>query len=115
MERHFGTGPDGLPGNDDAGALSAWLVFSAMGFYPVTPGLPEYRLGSPLFERVTIHLSEAHHGGETFVIDAPGNGPDKIFVEEARLDGEVLAQPVLPHDAITAGGLLELRMSDAAN
>ena len=42
MDRYFGTGPDGLPGNDDAGTLSAWFVFSAMGFYPVTPGLPEY-------------------------------------------------------------------------
>jgi predicted alpha-1,2-mannosidase len=115
MERYFGTGPDGLPGNDDAGALSAWLVFSAMGFYPVTPGLPEYRLGSPLFERVTVHLSEAHHGGEAFVIDAPGNAPGRIFVDEARLNGEILTRPVLSHDAITAGGSLHFRMSDAAN
>lgn len=115
IERYFGAGPDGLPGNDDAGALSAWLVFSAMGFYPVTPGLAEYRLGSPLFERVTIHLSEAHHAGETFVIEAPGNAPSQIFVREARLDGELLEQPVLPHDAITGGGTLRLRMSDAPN
>jgi putative alpha-1,2-mannosidase len=86
-----------------------------MGFYPVTPGLPEYRLGSPLFERVTVHLSEAHHGGEAFVIDAPGNAPGRIFVDEARLNGEILTRPVLSHDAITAGGSLHFRMSDAAN
>jgi predicted alpha-1,2-mannosidase len=115
VERYFGAEPDGLPGNDDAGALSAWLVFSAMGFYPVTPGLAEYRLGSPLFERITIHLSEAHHAGETFVIEAPGNAPSHIFVREARLDGQLLEQPVLLHDAITAGGTLRLQMSDAPN
>ncbi len=111
MERFFGDEPDGLPGNDDAGALSSWFVFSAMGFYPVTPGLPEYRLGSPLFERVTLHLSPAHHDGETFVIEAVGNTADAIFVEEATLNGQALTTSVLPHQAITAGGTLRLQMS----
>lgn len=111
MERYFTTEPDGLPGNDDTGAMSAWFVFSAMGFYPVTPGVPEYRLGSPLFERITIRLSESLHDGETFVIDAPDNGPDSVYVHEARLDGRPLDAPVLPHAAITAGGMLELDMS----
>jgi predicted alpha-1,2-mannosidase len=111
MERHFTSGPDGLPGNDDAGTLSAWFVFSAMGFYPVTPGLPEYRIGSPLFEKLTIHLSERHHEGERFVIEAPGNGPGVVLVSKASLDGETLEQPILRHDTITAGGLLRLQMS----
>jgi len=114
MERYFGAGPDGLPGNDDAGALSAWFVFSAMGFYPVTPGLPEYRLGSPLFERITIHLSEAHHQGETFVVEAPNNTPETIFVAEARLDGQRLQVPMIPHEAIARGGTLDLRMTATA-
>ncbi|UCH30768.1 MAG: GH92 family glycosyl hydrolase [Myxococcales bacterium] len=111
MARYFGEGPDGLPGNDDAGTLSAWFVFSAMGFYPVTPGVPEYRLGSPLFERITIHLSEAHHSGETFVIEASGNGPGAMFVRDAELDGQPLQRPVLSHAAIIDGGSLRLRMS----
>ena len=111
MERFFGRGPDGLPGNDDAGALSAWFVFSAMGFYPVTPGLPEYRLGSPLFERITLHLSPNHHDGETFVIEADGNGPDSVFVTSAALDDQPLSTPVLSHQAITRGGTLRLQMS----
>jgi predicted alpha-1,2-mannosidase len=111
MQRFFGRGPDGLPGNDDAGALSAWFVFSAMGFYPVTPGLPEYRLGSPLFDRITLHLSPTHHDGETFVIEADGNGPDNVFVTSAMLDGEPLLTPVLSHQAITGGGKLRLQMS----
>ncbi|MBW2161990.1 MAG: glycoside hydrolase family 92 protein, partial [Deltaproteobacteria bacterium] len=115
MEQYFGTGPDGLPGNDDAGALSAWFIFSAMGFYPVTPGLPEYRLGSPLFERITIHLSEAHHAGETFVIEALDNAADSIFIGEANLNGQPLAAPVIPHAAITGGGALRLQMAATPN
>lgn len=115
MQQYFGTEPDGLPGNDDAGALSAWFVFSAMGFYPVTPGLPEYRLGSPLFDRVTIHLSEGHHGGEKFVIEALGNGPENIFISEATLDGRAFSLPVLSHEAITDGGTLRLRMTATPN
>ena len=115
MDRHFGNGPYGLPGNDDAGALSAWFVFSAMGFYPVTPGLPQYRLGSPLFERVTIHLSEAHHEGDTFVIEAMNNTAENIFVGAASLDGQSLPGPVLPHQSITRGGVLRLQMSATPN
>jgi predicted alpha-1,2-mannosidase len=114
MNDHFADAPDGLPGNDDAGTLSAWFVFSAMGFYPVTPGLPEYRLGSPIFDRVTIHLSDAHHAGERFVIDALGNGPGNAIVDEATLDGRPLEGSVLPHEAIVAGGALQLRMSDGS-
>ena len=115
MAQHFGTGPDGLPGNDDVGTLSAWFVFSAMGFYPVTPGLPEYRLGSPLFERITIHLSGAHHAGEAFVVDALGNSSERIFIGEAHLNDQPLAVPVLSHDAITDGGTLRLLMTATPN
>jgi len=115
MDLYFGTGPGGLPGNDDAGALSAWFVFSAMGFYPVTPGLAEYRLGSPLFERITIHLSEAHHRGEAFVIEASDNSAENVFVGEASLDGRPLPASALPHEAITGGGVLRLQMTEAPN
>lgn len=115
MEEFFGRGPDGLPGNDDAGALSSWFVFSAMGFYPVTPGLPEYRLGSPLFERITLHLSPNHHNGDTFVIEAPGNAPDTVFVTSATLDDQSLTTPVLSHQAITDGGTLRLEMGATPN
>ncbi len=82
-----------------------------MGFYPVTPGLPEYRLGSPLFERITLHLSPNHHDGETFVIEADGNGPDSVFVTSAALDDQLLSTPVLSHQAMTRSGTLRLQMS----
>jgi predicted alpha-1,2-mannosidase len=111
MARYFGTGPDGLPGNDDAGSMSAWFVFSAMGFYPVTPGVPEYRLGSPLFERVVLHLSDEFHEGERFIIEAPGNDAASVLVTNAFLNAEPLRAPVLTHEAVTGGGTLTLEMA----
>lgn len=113
MERYFTPEPNGLPGNDDAGTLSAWLVFSAIGFYPVQPGIPEYRLGSPLFERVVLHLTKGFHGGETFTIEAAGNDQESVFVRTATLDAEPLAAPVLSHATITEGGTLTLEMATA--
>ena len=112
MTRYYGTGPNGLPGNDDAGSMSAWFVFSAMGFYPVTPGVPEYRLGSPLFERVVLHLSDEFHEGERFIIEAPGNDAASVLVTNAFLNAEPLRAPVLTHEAITGGGTLTLEMAE---
>jgi predicted alpha-1,2-mannosidase len=111
MARYFGTRPEGLPGNDDAGALSAWFVFSAMGFYPLTPGSPEYRLGSPLFERVVLHLTDGFHKGEAFVIEAPGNNETSTLVKSAMLNGVPLQQAALTHTSVTNGGTLFLEMT----
>lgn len=111
MARYFTTEPGGIPGNDDTGTLSAWFVFSAMGFYPALPGAPEYRLGSPLFDRVTIHLSPSHHTGETFILEATGNGAEVFYVTEAELNGSPIAESVLQHRDITEGGTLRLQMS----
>jgi len=101
MADDFGVGVDGLPGNDDAGALSAWYVFSAIGLYPDCPGRPRYTLGSPIFSRVVI--------GD-LVIEAPDNGPDRPYVRSARLNGAPLTDFTVPHEAL-AGGLLELTMA----
>lgn len=79
MEEDFTPEPDGLLGDDDTGTMRAWFVFSALGFFPATPGLAEYRIGSPLFEWMTLHLSETHFGGNTFVVEAPGNSKDAVF------------------------------------
>ena len=69
IEQDFGTGPDGLPGNDDAGAISAWFVFSALGFYPDCPALKTYRLGIPLFSRSVINLNTDYYPGYEIIID----------------------------------------------
>src|SRR5258707_113993 len=69
LASQFHTGPGGLPGNDDAGQMSAWYVLSAIGFYPLCPGMPAYTLGSPIFSRIVIHQSN----GKDFTVLAPRN------------------------------------------
>lgn len=93
----------GIPGNDDAGTLAGWYVFSAMGFYPVA-GSDLYWLGHPLFDRMTVALGE-----KTLVIEAPENGRDRT-VKEVTLNGKTLAGPYITHDQIMAGGTLTFAM-----
>jgi len=104
----YSDAPDGLPGNDDAGATSAWYAFSALGLYPVTPGDPIYTIGSPLFDRATLRLDP--EGRRRFVIEAPGNGPDAVYVQSAELNGASLDTPFLTHAQVLAGGTLVLQM-----
>ena len=96
MDTEYRDIPGGLAGNDDAGQMSAWYVFSAMGFYPVCPGLPEYWLGEPLFDKVTVHTAP----DAAFTIEKTGS-------EGApRLDGQPLAGYRLPHSALVSGSTL---------
>jgi len=100
--------PDGLPGNDDAGQMSAWYVFSALGFYPVTPGTARYSIGTPRFDAVTVRLGE----GRTLRILAPGAEAGRFYVKSVRLNGRVLDRTYLLHSEIAAGGELVFEMSD---
>lgn len=100
--------PDGLPGNDDLGSMSAWFIWSALGFYPAIPGAPVYVTGSPLFERATI----AQTG---FVVEAPGASQAAKYVESATLDGAPLERPWLTHDDLAGGGTVRFEMSPAPN
>ena len=99
---------DGLAGNEDCGQMSAWYVMSAMGLYAVTPGLPHYELGSPLFDRVTLHLEN----GRTFTVAAHGNGPGRPYIRAVLLNGRPWERSYLPADSLLSGGLLELWMDD---
>jgi putative alpha-1,2-mannosidase len=86
--------------------MSAWYVFSAMGFYPLNPASAEYVIGSPSFTRVTLRLPN----GKTFEIAARGNDAKNVYIESARLNGEPLAAPLITYDEIEAGGKLEFVM-----
>jgi predicted alpha-1,2-mannosidase len=101
----FRPGHEGLPGQDDSGAMSAWYVFSAMGFFPVA-GQPLYLIGSPLFEQVSLQVGQ----GRTFAVHALGNSPKHIYVQRALLNGKPLNRNWLTHEEITKGGLLQLYM-----
>ena len=103
--------PSGLCGNEDCGQMSAWYVFSALGFYPVAPAGGRYILGSPLVESATIRLD----GTKTFQIEARNNSPTNIYIASAELNGQPLTGNCLSHDQIMAGGKLVLIMTDTPN
>jgi predicted alpha-1,2-mannosidase len=99
--------PSGLCGNEDCGQMSAWYVFSALGFYPVSPAGGRYTLGSPLVKSATIRLD----GSKTFQILARNNTPKNIYIASAELNGKPLTGNSITHDQIVAGGKLVLTMS----
>ncbi len=103
--------PDTFAGDEDTGSMSAWFVLSALGFYPVCPGKPEYTLGSPLFPRTVVHVP----GGVRFTIEAKGNTPDTVFVRRAFLEGKPLPGNTLDHAAILRGGTLRFEMTSQPN
>ncbi len=99
--------PDGLCGNDDCGQMSAWYVFSVLGFYPVCPGTPVYAIGSPCVSEATIQLND----GKNFSIKAKGLSEKTIFIRSVSLNEKKLEKPFLLHSDITAGGELVFTMS----
>ena len=111
VEDSYSADPGGLPGNDDLGALSSWYVFSAMGFYPVTPGLPLYEIGSPLFDEVKIRLSN----GKDFIIRAHKVSGANKYIQSASLNGRPYNLPSLKHDRILAGDTLDFEMGASPN
>ena len=110
-EELYTTQPDGLSGNEDCGQMSAWYVFSALGFYPVTPGTPYYTLGSPTFETATINLEN----GKTFTLKTNNWGKGNYYVQNAKLNGRPYLLSYLHHDSIMKGGLMEFTMAAVPN
>jgi predicted alpha-1,2-mannosidase len=106
MDEMYDDAPDGLVGNEDCGQMSAWYVMSALGIYSVTPGQPNYTIGTPRFSRTRIHLEN----GKTFTIRADGSGP---YVQDARLNGKPWSNAWLAHQAIMQGGELRFSMGAA--
>jgi len=109
MDGLYDITPSGIPGNDDCGQLSSWYVFSAMGFYPVCPGNTSYQLGSPIFEKVVIHLDE-YYGGKNFTIIAK-NATHEKYVRNVILNGKPLERTWIKHEEIVNGGTLIFEMT----
>lgn len=101
----------GVPGDEDGGGMSAFVVFSMMGFYPVTPGIPTYDIGSPFFETVTIRLEN----GSEFTVQANNFSQDNKYIQSATLNGTPLKAPEITHENIMNGGTLVLEMGLHAN
>ncbi|HEV8082160.1 MAG TPA: GH92 family glycosyl hydrolase [Chitinophagaceae bacterium] len=96
----------GLPGNDDCGALSAWLIFSMMGFYPDCPGNMNYQIASPSFSKITINLDPVYYPGNTFIIKAKNAGNKNCLVQSIKLDGLRYNKFSITHSDIIKGGSL---------
>ncbi|WP_449657899.1 GH92 family glycosyl hydrolase [Streptomyces chrestomyceticus] len=96
----------GYPGDEDNGEMSAWYVFSALGFYPLVMGSPEYAVGSPLFTKATVHLEN----GRDLVIKAPRNSDRNVYVQGLRVNGKPWNSTALPHTLLARGGTLEFAM-----
>jgi predicted alpha-1,2-mannosidase len=101
----------GVPGDEDGGGMSSFVVFSQMGFYPVTPGNPVYTIGSPVFEHVSVKVGDS----KTFEVKAVNASPENKYIQSASLNGAPLDTPWISHDVVVKGGLLELEMGPLAN
>ncbi len=101
----------GIPGDEDGGGMTSFVTFSLMGFYPVTPGIPVYTIGSPAFEEVKIKLEN----GKTFTLKAMGCSKVNKYIQSAKLNGEVLNRPWFTHDQLMSGATIELVMGPLPN
>jgi len=111
LDAYFRDDLQGIPGDEDGGGLSSFVVFSMMGIYPVMPGMPVYDIASPVFTKVTIHLSN----GKDFVITAPDTSRDNKYVQNVRWNGKVLDRLWIEHKDVASGGTLALTMGDVPN
>ena len=100
--------PAGLCGNEDCGQMSAWYVFSAMGFYPVDPVSGKYEIGTPLFPEMQMHLSN----GNTFTVLAPTVSKENIYIQAVKFDGKPYSKSYITHEQIMEGATLEFEMGN---
>ncbi len=107
--------PDGQCGNVDCGQMTAWYVFSALGFYPVNPANGIYIIGSPVVDKATINLDPAFYKGKTFTMIAENNSKENIYIQSATLNGKPLDRAWITHKEITDGGTLAFKMGPQPN
>ena len=108
LKNQYHPSPDGLGGNDDCGQMSAWYLFSALGFYPVAPASDQYQLGSPVIKTATLHLEN----GKTLVIEARDQSEKNVYVKKVVVNGETLKRNYLTYSEITNGGKIVFHMDD---
>lgn len=111
MDELYTTQPDGLSGNEDCGQMSSWYVFSALGFYPVCPGSPDYIIGSPLVQNASVRLEN----GNTFSIDVQNQSEANIYIQSMTLNGEAYDKTYISHSDIMNGGKMKIVMGAQPN
>jgi putative alpha-1,2-mannosidase len=106
MSEFYTDQPDGIIGNEDCGQMSAWYVFSALGFYPVFTASGEYVIGSPVVDKATIHLDN----GKLFTVETIGNSPENKYIQSIELNGKAYPFTYITHQDIVNGGLMKITM-----
>ena len=107
LQKYFKDAPDGIPGNDDTGTMSAWAVFNMMGFYPDCPGEPAYTLSTPVFDKVTIRLDSKQWGRDKLVIETERPSAESLYIRGMELGGKKLSCYRITHDELVHGGVLK--------
>lgn len=111
LKKMYRNGADGLGGNDDFGQMSAWYIFSSLGFYPVAPGSEDYALGSPLVKNAIFNLEN----GKTFEVETVNQSDKNVIVSKVLLNGKQIYQPFLKHSDVISGGKITFYMSNKPN
>lgn len=111
MNNLYNTSSSGYAGNDDCGEMSAWYIFSALGFYPVNPASGEYVIGTPMLKQAVIQLPD----GKQFIVKAPRKKESDIYIRSMKLNGKKYTRTSITHQDIINGGTLEFVMSDKPN
>ncbi len=113
-KKMYTTGPEGLCGNDDMGQMSAWYIFSALGFYPVAPGQNAFVIGTPLFPEVTVKFDKFYNNRE-FTVKAENISSENIYIQSASLNGKPFNKAWISHDEVVKGGTLIFKMGSRPN
>jgi len=111
MKDFYHDQPEGIIGNEDCGQMSAWYIFSALGFYPVFPASTYYVIGSPLFNKASILVT----GGKKFIVEAVNNNDQNIYVQSVQLNGNPYSKTYFSHTDLMKGGTLKLIMGNKPN
>jgi predicted alpha-1,2-mannosidase len=114
MEKYYRDTPDGIPGNDDCGTMSAWYLFSALGFYPVCPGSGRYELGSPLFQQVEVRLNTRVYPGPKLLLKTINNSARNVYIHSIKMDGMEFKKTWVKHDDLVYGKTLVFQMTGEA-
>lgn len=107
IDKYYGDTPKGIPGNDDCGTMSTWLIFSMIGLYPDCPGSPYYALTTPVFDKITLHLDKRYYPNGDLVIEAPHPSPEAYHIQKMALGGKSLNRYRISHEELINGQTLK--------
>lgn len=111
LAKHFTTKPNGIPGNEDTGTMSPWAIFSMLGFYPDIPGVPEYVITTPTFDKATIKLDPAYHNGaESLVVEVVNPEADSDYIKDVTVGGKKSGYRI-SHDELVKGGNIKVTLT----